>query len=378
MTGIDSREDESLKQRLISLTRDLMLMPGSASRPEERERCYEFIKNHFDTLRTVESREYRDNGIPSLVALPSGFETPDVLLCGHLDVVDHATTDSYHSRLENDRIHGPGAGDMKGPLAIMLELFHHMHTRYEGASLGIAITADEETGGMHGTGYLFGREGLRCGLAMIPDGGSLNRITVEEKGILHLELRCGGNPGHAARPWLGVNPVESLVARLDNLRKAFSSRWPADGGEHWHPTCATTRIGTPNQTINAIPSEAHATLDIRFPAPYTVEQLRSFVEETLGPDVDVSTLISAEPVHLAPEETYRRITEEITGKPAEFVRGHGGSDARFICHLGIPVIMSRPLMGNLHAPDEWIDATSMVSFYRIYERYLHCKLGLDQ
>jgi di/tripeptidase len=51
-------------------------------------------------------------------------------------------------------------------------------------------------------------------------------------------------------------------------------------------------------------------------------------------------------------------------------REHGGSDARFIARQNIPVIMSRPLCGNLHSRREWIDIDSMVSFYEVCRRYL--------
>jgi succinyl-diaminopimelate desuccinylase len=37
--------------------------------------------------------------------------------------------------------------------------------------------------------------------------------------------------------------------------------------------------------------------------------------------------------------------------------------------------MSRPLVGNLHAEDEWVDIESMMSFYEIYRRYLERKLS---
>ena len=54
----------------------------------------------------------------------------------------------------------------------------------------------------------------------------------------------------------------------------------------------------------------------------------------------------------------------------------GGSDARFIASRGIPVMMSRPLVGNLHAEDEWIDIQSMVKLYEIYLRYLKRRFDL--
>ncbi|HEX9444320.1 MAG TPA: M20/M25/M40 family metallo-hydrolase, partial [Candidatus Binatia bacterium] len=72
---------------------------------------------------------------------------------------------------------------------------------------------------------------------------------------------------------------------------------------------------------------------------------------------------------------YLAATEEITGSPVKLIREHGGSDARFICRHGIPVIMTRPFVGNLHAENEWIDIASMETLYRIYERYLEKKLG---
>ena len=49
---------------------------------------------------------------------------------------------------------------------------------------------------------------------------------------------------------------------------------------------------------------------------------------------------------------------------------HGGSDARFIAASGIPAIISCPLVGNLHAVDEWIDIESMGTYYHIYEQYI--------
>ena len=51
-------------------------------------------------------------------------------------------------------------------------------------------------------------------------------------------------------------------------------------------------------------------------------------------------------------------------------QSHGGSDARFIAAHNIPCILSRPLVGNLHSIDEWIDIDSMGTFYRIYQQYI--------
>ncbi len=370
-----TNDDLLLRERLVAMTRDLILIPSIPSRPDDLRRCYEFVKNHVDALDGIRVDEYESAGHRSLVAMPVGESEPAVLLCAHLDVITHPDLAFYRSEVRQGRIVGPGAGDMKGALGILLDLFLTIHHAAPRASLGIAVTSDEELGGEHGIGYLFDAVGLRCGTALVPDGGSLNEVTVDEKGLLHLRLRTLGTAAHAARPWLGVNAIDRLSEALHRVRSVFDTPESDDSGESV-ATCAVTVIDTENSTCNRIPSEASAILDIRFPAPYTAAQMRARVAQAAGPEVHLERIIEAEPTHLQPDPDYLAVIEAVTGSPARMVREAGASDARFIGRYGIPVQMSRPLVGNLHAADEWIDIDSMVVFHRICERYLRLKLEL--
>ena len=369
----DRNANDSLRDRLVALTRDLVIIPSTALRPEDRERCYQFVRNHIDGVEGTEIREYRREGFPSLVALPAGCTEPDVLLCAHLDVVGLPDAASYRTHVAGGRIYGPGAADMKGPLTVLLELFHEFHNRHPGVSLGLAVTSDEEVGGHHGIGYLFGEVGLRCGLAVIPDGGSPHEVTVEEKGILHLKLTALGRSGHAARPWLAGNPLEKLTGAVARLRRHFDAL-ATDDEDHWYPTCAATSLWVDNETVNRIPSRAAAVLDVRFPPPHTMASMLDTVRELLGSGVGLEVLVGDEPTHLAPDPAYIELVQDMTGKPVRQVRESGGSDARFVCRHGVPVLMARPEVGNLHGEDEWIDVASMVAFYRVCERYLERRL----
>ncbi|MBO1224676.1 MAG: M20/M25/M40 family metallo-hydrolase [Candidatus Scalindua sediminis] len=366
------QSSKDLQRRLVALTRDLILIPSDASHPEDITRCFEFIINHVESIDNITVKKYCHCDVPSLVALPKNVRKPKVLLCGHLDVITHSDVQRYRSHIADGRIYGPGSADMKGPLAILLEIFRNLHTQYENLPLGLVITSDEERGGESGIRFLFDEIGLRCDVAMIPDGGSLNEIIVEEKGILHLKIQCHGHSAHAARPWLGNNPLERLVDAASRLRNNFESLKQDE--DHWYPTCVLTNIRTPNQSINRIPSEAEGTLDIRFPAPYNVNEMLNHVCKILGEGIDIHTLISAEPTRLSPDSLYLSVTEEITGKPANLGKEDGGSDARFVGRLNIPVIVSRPIVGELHSEREWIDISTMETFYCIYELYLKRKL----
>jgi succinyl-diaminopimelate desuccinylase len=375
LTVIDPVSQQRLRNRLVALTRDLILLPSTATNPPAIRQCYEFVRNHLEDFEGVEIQDHESAGVPSLVALPAGNTAPDVLMVAHLDVVGHPDPAAYRSTIVDGRIVGSGAGDMKGALAILMVLFRRFHRAHPGISLGLAVTTDEETGGEHGVRYLIDEVGLRCGCALIPDGGSPHEITIEEKGILHLQLVTAGLPAHAARPWLGDNPIPHLTAGLDRLAEAFE-KFKTDTDDYWHPTCTVTGIGTENGAFNRLAAEAHATLDIRFPPPQTSAELIALVQEIVGDRIQVNRVIVADPTHLSPDPAFVAMTEQITGTTPRLARESGGSDARFLHPHGIPVLMSRPAVGNLHAPDEWISIESMVEYYRVCEAYLAQRFGV--
>jgi succinyl-diaminopimelate desuccinylase len=368
-----SATSETRRKRLIELTRDLILIPSTRDRPDEIDRCMEFVINHIELPGVVTVHRYREHGVPSTVFLPRNIAEPEVMLFAHLDVVSRSAGTEYRSSVREGKVYGPGSGDMKGELAILLEIFRDFHERYPGISLGLAVTADEETGGTYGTRFLFDKAGVRCGTAIIPDSGSLNEIAIEEKGILHLRLTASGSSGHASRPWLADNPLERMVIALNKIKDYFDTFTAGD--EHWHPTCALTVLQTDNRVSNRIPSFAEALCDIRFPPPFTSREMVSAVEQFTEDKIGVDLIVCAEPTRVSPDPLFLAVTEEVTGRPVKLIREHGGSDARFICRYGIPVIMSRPFVGDLHAETEWIDIASMETLYQIYERYLERKLA---
>lgn len=361
-----------LRERLIALTRDLVLIPGTEERPDDLRRAMQWLGNHLDGVPGLNVTHHESAGVPSLVAMPDGCAKPDVLMCGHVDVVHHADPAAYRSTVKDGRIVGPGTGDMKGTVAILLELLRAVLERMPGAPLALAVTGDEERGGEHGTRALFEEFGLDCSLAIVPDGGLIDEIVVEEKGILHVELQSTGASCHSARPWLGRNALEQIVRSVDNLRLAFP---PGDDDGHWYATCSLTRLVAPNLSFNRVPAHATATLDLRFPAPATVDEMLDRVRDSVVDGVEVKLVIGAEPSLLSPDPKFHQASEAVLGRPLRPLREHGGSDARFLARRGIPVIMTRPQCGRLHAPDEWIEIESMLTFYQIYERYLLERFG---
>jgi succinyl-diaminopimelate desuccinylase len=42
----------------------------------------------------------------------------------------------------------------------------------------------------------------------------------------------------------------------------------------------------------------------------------------------------------------------------------------FLAAEGIPVLLSRPAVGNLHGEDGWIDIESMLDYFKICRKYV--------
>ncbi len=372
MTGTKHRTYQNIREKLIALTKDLVLIPGTAERPDDLNRCIAFVKDYLNNINNICITEYRHNDIPSIVALPKDTTEPLILLVSHLDVISHSDVGVYNPSLREGRIYGPGTGDMKGAVSIMMELFKYFHGKHPGISLGLALTTDEEQGGNSGIGYLFDEVGLRCGLSINPDGGSLNEVTIAEKGVIHLRISYSGHSSHAARPWLGNNALEILIEKVSILKKYFNDKKITN--DNWHPTCALTMISTPNKSYNRIPEKAEAVLDIRFPPPYTVDKIMAATSAILGSGIEIHVNMSAEPVEFESDPLFLKTVEDVIKQPVILNKEDGASDSRFIHRYGIPVIIARPIVGELHTKDEWIDVESMIDFYKICKLFIQRKL----
>lgn len=356
--------EENLRNILVNLTRDLMIIQSDEMHPENKRRCLQIARFMLESVPDIELTDFDDEGHPSLIAMPKGIAEPKVLMVTHLDVVTHEAGDYPDPVVENDRIIGPGAGDMKGIVAVCLKVFEDLHREHPGISLGLVITTDEETGGRHGARALVEERGLSAGAVLVPDGGGPGELSVAEKGILHLSLKSVGHETHAASPWNGVNAVEVLMRDCHKIKvwvEGLDSNY-----EDWTPTCSITGLHTPNRSVNIVPAHAEAMLDIRFPPPNKSADVLSSIKTMLSEDVSISFSVTDDPSELNPDPVY----QECMGESVRCVRNVGGSDGRFFSRAGIPVNMSRPLVGNIHADDEWINIPSMLKFYDVYIRYI--------
>lgn len=180
----------------------------------------------------VESAPQRVNLIARLRG--DGSQRP-LLLSGHVDVVpverEKWSRDPFGGEVVNGEVWGRGALDMKGFLAMYLQVF--LQVRRAALPLKrdviLAAIADEEAGFDHGSKFLVTQHrelidaeyGLTEGGAFTIPMGKLRiyAIQVAEKGVTWMKMVTKGKPGHASLPHED-NAVFHLAQAIENLRRA--------------------------------------------------------------------------------------------------------------------------------------------------------------
>jgi succinyl-diaminopimelate desuccinylase len=186
---------------------------------------------------------------------------PLVVLAGHYDTVP--AQGNIPGRIEDGAVHGLGASDMKGGLAVLLELARDL----EGdTALDLAV-------------LLFGKEELPAEHSPLPalfDGSravheAALAILLEPTdctiqagclGNLNAEIEFHGVSGHSARPWTAENAIEKA---LDGLRPyaTIEPRPVEIGGLTFTEVATITRIEGGIAT-NVVPDRVRANVNFRY------------------------------------------------------------------------------------------------------------------
>lgn len=349
----------TVETELVDLTAQLIRFPSMHSRPEEIGRCVDFIQGWLER-QGVAVRRLTHHGVPTLLALRPDGSVP-VLLMSHVDVVD-APEALFSPRIENGRLYGRGAIDDKYAAALSMVLVRDMlaELRRRGRSqaelpCGLLISGDEEVGGHHGARQALA--GLRADFAIALDGGRPDKIVVREKGILRLKLVARGRTAHGARPWLGENAIERLIADYGRIRAHFPSRDP----DHWERTLNFSRIQA-GGAVNQVPDHAEALFDVRYTEHDDIEALVAALRREIAGELEV---VEREPLFYGGASPLCERLAALAGGP-ELGREHGASDARFLSEFGIPgIVWGADGEESAHAPDERLVLESLFRLHRV-------------
>ena len=221
-------------------------------------------------------------------------ERPLVVLAGHLDTVP--AQGNLPGRIEDGRVIGLGASDMKSGVAVMIELarwWAELRTT-PGLDLGFLFFPREEIAveesplpTFFDTGAL---EGTALVLVLEPTDNQIHAGCV---GSIVARSTFHGESAHAARPWTGVNAIALAVEALAPIVR-LEPLEVENGGLVFREVLTVTRIEG-GIADNVVPAEAAATLNFRYAPGRSREEGEARLRELAG-DVEILSHSSAAPV----------------------------------------------------------------------------------
>jgi succinyl-diaminopimelate desuccinylase len=213
--------------------------------------------------------EVRDLGDHCLLAGDPGAR---VMLAGHLDTVP--AQDNRPGRIADGRVHGLGASDMKGGLAVMIEL------ALAGAGFSYLFFPREELPAADSAlAPLLERVSLSPELVVMMEP-TANALHAGCLGNINATWSFSGRSGHSARPWLADNAIVRAAAGICALEAHEPVTHSFDGLD-FVEVASVTRIAG-GIAGNVIPDRVECHLNFRYAPGRSADEAEARLEELLG------------------------------------------------------------------------------------------------
>ena len=395
---------EDKREELISLTQDLVKIPTVNPPGEFYSDCVEYLNKRFKS-KGFDTQIIRAIGTPgdtdryprqNIVANISNGEGPCVHFNSHIDVVAVGsgwTQPPFEGKVVGDKIYGRGSCDMKGGLAasiIAVESYLELNPNFTG-SIELSGTADEETGGYGGVGYLAEKGILakpRIDHVIIPEPLNKDRICLGHRGVWWAEIETLGKIAHGSMPFDGDSAIRHMHALLDRFEKELypilkskKTDMPVvpDGAKE--STLNINSIhGGESEEFDGLPSPLVADscriiIDRRFLIEEKLEDVKqevSSILEDLTTDREgflfkLRDLFEVIP-SLTPEEApvvqaVKRAVNEVMGSPPEMVVSPGTYDQKHIDRIGKLedcIAYGPGILTLAHQADEYVNISDMI------------------
>ena len=369
--------------QVVKLLRDLIALPSvnNAFLPPGdphagEELVADYLKNRARKagleIETQATNSGRDNLIVRLK--PLGQATHRIILAPHMDTVGGDLDKIFRPTKKGERLHGRGACDTKGSVAVMFHAMEHLAKRDRPANTEIVFIGfvDEEC---NQTGSrAFSKLKLKANLALVGEPTRC-RVVAAHKGDLWLRLSTRGKAAHGARPELGRNAVHTMAKCIDTIETEYAQnlgkrRHPVLG----HPTINTGIVRGGSQP-NIVPDVCEADMDRRTLPGESFTTISREIGEVLKKRGLKARLTNVKGYTCPAMETdptlpmvqqFMRTVRQTKPLGVDYY-----CDAANIATTGVPAIVWGPGdIAQAHTADEWISIRQLERGMDVLTRFL--------
>lgn len=382
------------EDRLIELTKTLVSIPSVTG---QEHQLAGWMVEHFKAigLSNVQRLPVEEAADTVVGWIDGPADGPTMMLNFHLDtfaVFEGWRTDPFTPHLEDGRLYGLGAHDMKGGGACILgavEALIQAGVQLNGRLL-VTTTTDEENWSRGAHALI--QSGLleNCQYCLAPEPSRPGTLTIGQRGRHVFHLTFHGQTVHAAYEG-GINAVAdaaravALLSNRDELELGYNQEFDSSGS-----LCVIGFQG--GGTLILVPELAHVFIDRHILPGQTVEeaadQIRAIVERAnIASSYDLTwdeRPTPAPPPFLVPPDSHfvqtvaRHLAAE-TGQEIEFILGRSVADTNhFAIHGGVPTLICGPQGGNTCQANEYVEVASLARVARTYVKAVGELVGVQR
>ncbi len=355
------------------LLRDLVRLPSvnPMGRPLHGDHLFEYrvtayLEQFFRDLGVSFERQsiapQRDNIVARFE--PPGHRTT-LVFEAHQDTVptDMMTIDPFGGVIENGKLYGRGACDIKGGMAAMLAAFARVvREKPQGASaLVMACTVDEEHTFL---GVQRLAKTLKADGAVVAEPTQM-QVVHAHKGVVRWHLHTSGKSCHSSRPELGVNAIYHMARILPHAEEYAKQLQATRIDPLLGP--ATMSVGRIEGgiSVNTVPDRCQVEIDRRLipgEDPHTaLEEFRAALASQVPAGISWSCSDPFLTMPALPPQGDSAVAHKL-GQAIDAVLGRHevlvvpyGTDASTLAAAGVPSVVFGPGdIARAHTCDEWV------------------------
>jgi succinyl-diaminopimelate desuccinylase len=307
----------------VELTKQIVRM-NTINPPGDEEACARHLGALLEAAGCSVAYHKLGENRASLVARIGGsHDKAPLCLTGHIDTVPLGAAawskDPFAGETDKGRLYGRGTSDMKCGVAAFVAATVALSAKLERSpGLELVITAGEEIGCV-GAFDLVRQQGAlgRAGAVIVGEPTS-NYPYVGHKGAFWLYAKTQGVTAHGSMPERGDNAVYKAARAITALE-----HFQFENPPHSLMGQATLNVGTVRGglNINSVPDEAAIAIDIRSVPTSRHDDIRRSLQEQLGSEVELETIIDLDSIYSEPDDPWIQqffdITEPYLGKRPE-------------------------------------------------------------
>jgi len=336
-----------------------------------------FLKKNDIEAEIVPLKEGRD----SLVAKIPGKVENNIAFCGHLDTVRvkeaYWTKPPFEGLIENNRMYGRGASDMKGGVASMIYvailLKREKIVPYQ--TMMLALTADEEWGysgakDLTEKGYFNQTDFL-----IIAEPSAL-KVSSGEKGELWIKAEFYGKSAHGSTPEVGINSIVPGSELVKEVVETYNEIFRSD--DFWGRTSMNIGQFHGGVQVNVVPNYTEVQFDFRVISEEDGKKAIDIIKDT-GAGIAKKHRVHFEtevfnykhPIYTDPKNPYVKKFMKAADVEEVIITGYCTDGATIIPQKKMPFIIYGPGdIAQAHQNDEYIELESLYESTDTFFKFL--------